>query len=190
MLKDSFVTFDAHMRKRWADYEEVLSPSFDRWDGYRVIVPEGTEWSAAIDGTVKDHAYGSIWLDGMDVLPCPFCARAPHLHGVHRDGKYTYICAAPFDYTVWWLECCEWARTPHVDNLLKMVADRNAKLSALHRPAVSVERLRALVAGWDAEAGKLDSLSRMAMEACAGDLRKVIGEESGSAAAERAKEGR
>ena len=54
--------------------------------------------------------------------------------------------------------------------------------------SVPVTELRALLAGWDAESGKLDSLSRMAMEACAGDLRKVIAEDTESAAAERAKE--
>ena len=143
-LKDSFVTFDAHMRKRWASYQEALSPSFDHWDGYRIIVPDGMEWGEASDATLKDHCFGQVAVENLDIAACPFCARTPQLHGVVRYANGVAIGGEPFNYNTWWLECCEWARTPHVDNLLKMVADRNAKLSALHRPAVSVERLRAL----------------------------------------------
>lgn len=68
------VTFIAHMRTRGAGYENVLSPLFDYWDGYRVILPQGVQWQPTESTDVKWHCYGGMRVEGID--PCAWRARS------------------------------------------------------------------------------------------------------------------
>ncbi|MFJ2455392.1 hypothetical protein ACIOWK_27270 [Pseudomonas protegens] len=131
-----FVTFLAHMRTRGAGHESVLSPLFDYWDGYRVILPQGVQWQPAEEHAgVKWHDYGGVRAEGVDPCACPYCEKVPLLKGAKRynDGSLSHG-ASPHEYNTWWLECCAWARTPHYKDPRDLVARRDAVLIRLAPP--------------------------------------------------------
>lgn len=113
-LPDAFVIFHAHMRMRGAGYSDVLSPSFDHWDGYRVIVPHGAQWREA-DVAVKceRHETTGLAIEGLEFAPCPYCGRVPQLEG-HQAGRYGgFVCGPnPQHMNHWHLKCCAWGSTP------------------------------------------------------------------------------
>lgn len=99
------VTFLATMRARDAGHQTVLSPAFDQWDGYRVLVPEGTEWQELVaqPSGVRDHDYLEVEPEGVVNAPCPFCGARPTWFAAPD-----YICAGPHESREWSLKCCEW----------------------------------------------------------------------------------
>jgi hypothetical protein len=122
------VTFFAHMRQRGAGHKDVISPAFDRWDGYNVNVPAGTEWRDAVGAPeTKGHQFTSVGVEGIDLAPCPFCKKRPRWVAVEqsRDGGM-FIASKPHEYNSWWLECCNWARTPHYPDPRDLAAARAA----------------------------------------------------------------
>ncbi|MCY1421674.1 hypothetical protein D9M71_373380 [compost metagenome] len=124
------VTFLAHMRLRGAGHENVVSPVFDYWDGYRLLLPQGVQWQDVEGSTdVKWHSYGEVHAEGVAPCVCPYCEKAPVLKGAKRynDGTLSHG-ASPHEYTSWWLECCAWARTPHYKDPRDLVARRHAVL--------------------------------------------------------------
>lgn len=128
-----FVTFLAHMRLRGAGYENVVSPVFDYWDGYRLLLPQGVQWQAVEGPTdVKWHGYGEVQAEGVDPCACPYCESVPVLKGAKRynDGTLSHG-ASPHEYSSWWLECCAWARTPQYKDPRDLVARRDAVLSRI-----------------------------------------------------------
>jgi hypothetical protein len=126
-LEGVTLVFLAKYRKRGAGFETVLSPDFDYWDGYRVLLPSGSiEW-AEYDG--EDPKRGKELLDvvGVDNAPCPFCKNKPtwRYHG-------RYICAPPTDTEYFYLECCHWfdGFKSRMANPIKLATTRNEALSA------------------------------------------------------------
>jgi hypothetical protein len=128
------IQFFAHMRERGAGYRQAISPSFDYWNGSRILVPDGTEWREAPDAPagLKDYDAKLICLEGPEPLPCPFCKEKPRWRGLRRasDGGLL-IGANPHEFNRWWLECCAWAKSPQSDDPIKLNADRSALLTAL-----------------------------------------------------------
>jgi len=123
-----FVTFIAYMRERGAGFENVLSPVFDRWNGYSVSVPKGTEWRPAPEGTKPaDHwcRVTDVQPEGVELAPCPYCKRVP----VWSMSAYD----EPHTATGWELKCCSWARTPSYADPRELAAKRNEALSNLAR---------------------------------------------------------
>ena len=112
-LPGALVTFDAHFRERGAGYVKALAPVFDRWDGYRVHVPNGTQWMQT-DAVCKQHEYANLGLEGLAFSPCLFCGNVPKLKAVEGCSSGGVIIGGrPHRYNSWWLECCSWGRTPH-----------------------------------------------------------------------------
>ena len=127
------VIFYAHMRKRGNGYKpDILSPSFDYWNGYVVSVPNGTEWSN-VDETpdLKECRTEVVDIDGLHHEPCPFCDKAPTWKGLERSSTGgVFIGSAPHQYNSWWLECCAYARTPSTHDPLALTQYRNERISA------------------------------------------------------------
>lgn len=97
------VIFLAKYRLRGAGHQNVLSPSFDYWDGYRVLLPEGPiEW-AHYNGLAPKPGRELLEFPGIENASCPFCREVPswRYHG-------RFIGASPNDTEYFYLECCKW----------------------------------------------------------------------------------
>jgi hypothetical protein len=124
-VKGLVVQFVAWMRERGAGYRQVISPSFDYWNGAEVLVPAGTKW-ATTEVVCKEHQSVGLTLPQVELLPCPFCRVVPFWHGVESpSGGGVIVGSAPHEYNSWWLECCSWAKTPHRPDPRDIAEQRN-----------------------------------------------------------------
>ena len=118
------ITFLAAFRMRGAGHEQVLSPEFDHWDGYRVNLPqckiEWASWDGEQNPKQQDIVLG---VGGVENLPCPFCGEVPKWS---YSGRF--IGACPIQSESWRLVCCQWAGTVRFENPLDLASDRNARL--------------------------------------------------------------
>lgn len=125
------VQFAANMRERNAGYRVALSPSFDYWDGYKLIVPKDTEWAPT--DLVLEH-YSSTTepqFPELSIDPCPFCQKTPTWKGIHRsNGGGIFIGSNPHEFNTFWLECCAWTKTPHVNDPRALAESRNKILQS------------------------------------------------------------
>jgi hypothetical protein len=99
------LVFTAEMRSRGAGFKNVLSPEFDYWDGYRVILPKGLiEWAEIPAGMPLPRGLGNHVLDipGVEHENCPFCRSQPKWRS-GGFGGYT-----PLNHTDFHLVCCKW----------------------------------------------------------------------------------
>jgi hypothetical protein len=126
------VTFCAHMRERNAGYRKAISPSFDYWNGYDLLVPAGTEWGPAPAGVVceKDYQTAQETPVGVDLLPCPYCRKIPAWHGVESHSGGTLVGSKPHEWNNWWLSCCQWSRTPHMNDPRELAKLRNEAIGS------------------------------------------------------------
>lgn len=128
-LPGEFVIVAAMMRERGTGFDKVLSPSFDHWDGYRVIVPAKLQWRATSRVGRVIHA-DLIGVEGLEFDPCIYCEKTPVLHGCQRgsDGRGVIICGDPWRFNSWWLDCCRWGSTPHIKDPRDIFSIRRAAL--------------------------------------------------------------
>lgn len=97
------LVFTVEMRVRGAGFKDVLSPEFDYWDGYRVILPKGLiEWAEAPDGLSLPSGR-VIDVPGVEHENCPFCGNQPLWK---TSGGF--IGSTPIDNTEFHIECCRW----------------------------------------------------------------------------------
>lgn len=69
---DVIVVFRAQVRMRGHGFgDNVASPEFDHWDGYRVHLPSGAQYREV------QESDPDMTIEGIDLLPCPFCGEAP-----------------------------------------------------------------------------------------------------------------
>lgn len=126
------VLLAAHMRERNAGYRKEVSPAFDYWDGYRLHVPAGTQWRKP-ETEIKIPTYEKklIGVEGLDHAPCIYCGNHPTLHAAQRsrDGGCV-IGPNPQHLNSWWLECCQWGKTPHLTDPREIARIRNAAIAA------------------------------------------------------------
>ena len=121
-LPDITLVFLDKFRKRGAGYIDVISPGFDYWDGYRVLLPNGPiEW-ALYGGEPPKTGYELLEVVGTDNLPCPFCGEKPTWR---YSGRY--IGAGPIDTDYYYLECCHWfdGFRSRMKNPLELAEKRN-----------------------------------------------------------------
>lgn len=127
------VTCVAHMRERGAGYTRVISPVFDYWDGYRVLVPDGLQWKSAPEGANADwHKITDLNVEGVTNAPCPYCGKEPKwdAHIASPHGGYI-IGGDPHRLNEWKLNCCSWASTPRMRDPRQIAEKRNAVLNAI-----------------------------------------------------------
>jgi hypothetical protein len=130
-LPGEFVIVAAHMRMRGAGYQDVLSPSFDRWDGYRVHVPSGLQWRRTTEhSAIESYKQKVIALEGLEHCGCIYCGKTPTLHAVlvPRSGGVV-VCGEPQYLNSWWLECCAWGKTPHLSDPREIERIRRAAIA-------------------------------------------------------------
>ena len=128
--KGLVLRFLTHMRSRGAGFETVLSPTFDYWNGYTVLVPDGTQWRA-IESPPEfpKYEYRELQIEGVEHAPCPFCGEAPHWKAAQRSGSGIVVNATPDRLNTWWLECCKWAQARHVVDPIALANERNTLLA-------------------------------------------------------------
>lgn len=117
----------AKFRKRGAGYTDVLSPEFDYWDGYRVIVPENLEWRELEQHDKKD----GIRHPGVDFKGCPFDGYQPVLKWHRSGGGRGIIVGEPFyraDSFKLSCPCCR-IETPYMTTLAAVAYRWNTRVS-------------------------------------------------------------
>lgn len=118
--------FLAKFRKRGAGFEQVLSPEFDYWDGYNVLLPKGPiEWSE-YNGDAPRPGYELLEIVNINNVKCAFCKTEP-------IWKYSsrYIGSGPTDTNYFYLECCRWFNGfgSRMQNPFELTKQRNIALS-------------------------------------------------------------
>ena len=102
-IENLTLVFLAKYRMRGAGFENVLSPEFDYWDGYRVLLPKGSiEW-ADYNGEKPKPGKELLEVIGADNATCPFCGSKPSWRYGGRS-----ICSGPTNTDYFYLECCHW----------------------------------------------------------------------------------
>lgn len=120
LLKDVTVIFLAKFRKRGAGHEQVLSPEFDHWDGYRVLLPSGKiEWDD-YDGEPPKAGREVIQVEGVHNVACPFCKQVPSWR---YSGRF--IGSGPTNTDYWYITCCKWAGVKRMLNPVQLSETRN-----------------------------------------------------------------
>lgn len=132
-----FVTFIAHMRTRGAGHQNVISPLFDYWDGYRLFLPIGTQWQA-LDEPIKLewHKVTDVAVEGLEPSPCPYCEKVPVIKGIERHMGGGCNISDPHKFNSWNLSCCGWGDSPTYKDPRELVARRESVLSGLGRGGV------------------------------------------------------
>lgn len=167
------VTFAANMRMRGAGFRDVLSPSFDTWDGYRVLVPGGTEWRECEPMELRPHAVARLGVEGLQFVACPYCGNVPSLHGLIRSSGGVSMSSDPHRFNSWWLECCPWGNTPELHDPREIECirrDAYARAGARRPQSLPDEKVRAIHFEWFTSTGGADTLlgfARVIERACA-----------------------
>jgi hypothetical protein len=119
-IKDVKITFIAEFRWRGAGQDNILSPEFDYWDGYRVIVQQGLEWDY-YDGEKPKYGQNILSINDLEIKPCPFCNEVPELKYRARHITGNAIDTDWFQFT-----CCSWASSPMFYNPVELIENRNS----------------------------------------------------------------
>ncbi|EPC3489384.1 hypothetical protein [Enterobacter kobei] len=122
-VKGLVVIARAKFRLRGAGYEDVLSPEFDRWDGYSVVVPGELQW-AEDDGSLPDISFENL----PDATECPFCKRQPVIKAFEWD-RGCRIGPEPYILNQFLLKCCGWIAPVTFDSPISAIESWNSKLS-------------------------------------------------------------
>lgn len=148
----------AKMRMRGAGFENVLSPEFDYWDGYRVHVLCDVEWRATEFSPAKNQRTPHILsIEGLDISPCSCCGQVPRIEAHQSDRFGTTICPDPWNLNSWRLICCEWGSTPRMADPREAERIRRETRCRGDTQAAEIERLRDALrqeAGWHDDQAK------------------------------------
>ena len=121
--KDLTLIFLTNYRERNAGYDTVLSPEFEYWDGFNLILPEGPiEW-AEYDGEDPKPGGELLEIVGVKNDPCPFCKKIPQWKCYYPCVAATPIIAKSFS-----LKCCQFANTVFMEDPALLSETRNALL--------------------------------------------------------------
>jgi hypothetical protein len=135
-LKDLRVVFLAHIRMRGGCGDDFLFPTFDRWTGWKAVIPMGVEWREAIDPpAMREGDYRILGIDVVEPEACPFCGTVPRFQAWETGGgQGIVVCGVPHRYDSWSLTCCSWAGKPSMRDPRELIAARAAAL-ARQRPS-------------------------------------------------------
>jgi hypothetical protein len=89
------INFKSDFRLRGAGFKKILSPEFDHWDGYKVIVPKNVEWREVEEND------NQINVENFEIKSCPFCNSQPTL-----SARSEYIGSTPMNAKEFNIKCC------------------------------------------------------------------------------------
>lgn len=114
VINGLFIIVAAHMRLRNAGYGTVLSPHFDHWDGYNIILPDGMQWRHTSENLgIKSYEVVTIAVEGLELSPCIYCKKTPKLEPIQRAyGGGVIVANEPHKFNAWCFKCCAWGNTP------------------------------------------------------------------------------
>ncbi len=121
-VKGLTVVARAKFRRRGAGHEDVLSPEFDYWNGYSVIVPGELQW-AEDDESLPDISFERL----PDAKACPFCNKNPSIKAFEWD-RGCRINPEPYILNQFQLRCCRWIAQVTFDSPVKAIESWNAAL--------------------------------------------------------------
>jgi hypothetical protein len=122
-MEDVLITFLAQFRVRGTGFTKIVSPEFDYWDGYKVLLPKVIEWAPYKGEKPKDYNNKVLNINSLYIARCPFCKETPELI---YSGRF--IGATPIDSEYWQFSCCGWASSPRIINPVKLINRRNCLL--------------------------------------------------------------
>lgn len=123
VVKGLKVIARAKFRLRGAGFEDVLSPEFDRWNGYSVIVPAELQW-AKDDGSLPD-----IYFENLPVAnACPFCKKIPGIKAFEWD-RGCRISPEPYILNRFQIKCCGWVAPVTFESPIKAIEAWNSALT-------------------------------------------------------------
>ncbi|MFY2645685.1 hypothetical protein ACOTDF_29300 [Achromobacter insuavis] len=116
--QDMVLIVAAQMRMRGAGGTNVLSPEFDYWDGYRVLVQCDVEWRPTdfVPGKYQ-RTPAVLGIEGLELSHCSRCGKVPGItaHQVHPQGGV--VCnPVPWRLNSWKFVCCAWGETPTMND--------------------------------------------------------------------------
>ncbi|MGP2520493.1 hypothetical protein ACTUSX_11470 [Pantoea ananatis] len=113
----------AKMRLRSAGYENVLSPEFDYWNGYSLVLPGELEWSEN-EESVSDISFENLAAPSA----CPFCKNVPSIKAFEWDGGCR-IRPEPYILNQFQLKCCGWIAPVTFKSPIIAIEEWNKKLA-------------------------------------------------------------
>lgn len=138
-MKGESIVVLAHMRWRGAGCQDVLSPSFDYWDGYRVIVPKGTKWREhnGDHKAIKEHDEIVIGIESRELRKCEFCGELPSIKAWrrHSSGGIS-ITPCPSQLNDFRLECCREGTIKTAESIFEAESQRAADCLKSDAPAL------------------------------------------------------
>ena len=132
------IAFLAKMRRRGAGFTQVISPEFDQWDGYRVLLPRNVEWREA-EADAADllgrRSYLTLGIEGLEPEPCPFCHGTPRFEGrMELMISGSLFDERPYQNNSWKLTCCSWTNSPAYADPAVLVQKRRDLLTGAPKP--------------------------------------------------------
>lgn len=113
----------AKFRLRGAGYDNVLSPEFDHWNGYSVLVPKELQW-AEDDASLPDISFENL----PDARECPFCNRKPTIKAFEWN-QGCRLSPEPYILNKFQLKCCGWIAAVTFDHPVTAIESWNSKLA-------------------------------------------------------------
>jgi len=104
-------------------HENVLSPEFDYWNGYSLILPGELQW-AEDDATLPDISFENL----PDAKACPFCKKVPTIRSFEWDHGCR-ISPEPYILNKFQLKCCGWISGVNFESPVTAINSWNSKLS-------------------------------------------------------------
>ncbi|QBR52755.1 hypothetical protein [Erwinia sp. QL-Z3] len=122
-VKGLIVVARAKFRMRGAGHENVLSPEFDYWNGYSLVLPGELQW-AENDESVDDITFENL----PTATACPFCKKTPSIKAFEWD-RGCRIGPEPYILNQFQLKCCSWIARVTFDSPVSAIENWNSNLS-------------------------------------------------------------
>ncbi|WP_191923020.1 hypothetical protein [Pantoea agglomerans] len=123
-VKGLTVVARSKFRLRGAGYKNVLSPEFDYWNGYSLVLPAELEW-AEDDQSLADITFENL----PPAKKCPFCQKAPVIKAFEWD-RGCRVSPEPYILNQFQLKCCGWIAPITFESPVLAIEKWNENLSS------------------------------------------------------------
>ena len=113
------IIFPSKMRLRGAGLRNVLSPEFDYWTGFKLILPKEIEEWSELDDSFKisgkaNQTPKDLKIIGVSLNKCPFCKNEPTI-------KYSWKDEYPNKNSTFEINCCSWINKKSFKTLKELI---------------------------------------------------------------------